>query len=114
MNDFEIVRDNEGKKVKRQVSDARQTEIDTRRAPSTNPNYYTHTRRSFKMLLTNAMEAEINSKIQGIANAKVKREIRAFFEDELVFRWNDPTMVKLRNNLEPATAVALEAAWIGQ
>ena len=79
---------------------------------STDPNKYTHTRRSFKMLLTDAMEAEIKSKIQAIPSAGIKREVRAFFEDEPIFRWDDPTMIKLRNNLESTTVVALEAAWV--
>ena len=57
------------------------------------------------------MEAEIKTKIQA-ANADVKREFRALFEDETLFIWSDETMIKLRNNLEPATLEALETAWI--
>ena len=39
-------------------------------------------------------------------------KIRAFFEDEHIFRWEDQTMVKLRNRMKPEIAEAFEAAWI--
>ena len=81
-------------------------------APSGNPNDYIHTRRQFKMLLTDAMEDEIKSIIQAATTTKLKREIRAFFEDEQVFTWGDPTMVKIRNRMDPAIAEAFEADWI--
>ena len=79
---------------------------------STDPNDYTHTRRAFKTLLTDAMEAEIKGLVQGIPNAEVKREVRIWWEETDVFRWDDATMIKLIAAVTPATAAAIEVAWL--
>ncbi len=81
---------------------------------STDPTKYSHTRRQFKMLLTDTIEAEIKLVIAGITTMKLKREVSALLEEESVFRWVDPTMVKLRNRMEPAIAEALESAWVAK
>ena len=70
------------------------------------------TRRLFKMLLTDAMEDAIKAEIQSLPRGPLKREFRAWWENEQNFRWDDETMVKMIARLDPATVADIETAWI--
>ncbi len=79
-----------------------------------NPNDFSHTRRQFRMLLTDAHEAEIKAAFQALKRGKVKRALRIWWNDETIYRWDDVEMQKILKLVTPATAAAIEAAWIGK
>lgn len=91
------------------------TSFEASRAPKpkpTNPASYTHSRRQFRVILTDAQEAEIKAAIQAMPKGKAKRATRAWWADETEYRWDDVEFRKLRKLLLPDTVTAIKESWI--